>query len=259
MYSKKAIGILGGVGPEAGVCLEQYILEETRKQRTTTKDQDHIQTFHLSCPNLIADRTAFLKHIDEHNPAEGAFKVLQLFETMAEHEEEELYVGIPCNTFHAQEIFGELRQMISASSLPHVHLLNMIEETAKAIHQMYAHIDTIGLLSTTGTREARIYQNVLEPKGFKIIEVPEALQAEVHDTIYHPLWGIKSGQHDLSITRANMQGFAEMLIADGAKAIILGCTEIPLVLTETSLKGVPLIDPMRLLASKLVQEIVREE
>lgn len=256
MHAKKAIGILGGVGPEAGVCLEHYILEETRKQNKPQSDQDHIPTFHLSCPDLISDRSAYLslKNLSAQNPAEGAIEVMALFEVMAEHQDEDLYVGIPCNTFHARKIFQELESLMSQKNFEHLHLINMIEETGRAIQDNFSHMHKIGLLSTIGTREAKIYHDILLPMGFEIIEVPDLDQERVHDTIYNPNWGIKSGMHDKSKTRKNMLAFAINLIQQGAQSIILGCTEIPLVLPESHINNIPLIDPMRILAEKLVQE-----
>ena len=254
MHAKKAIGILGGVGPEAGVCLEHYILEETRKQNHPQSDQEHIQTFHLSCPDMISDRSTYLnfKNSDAQNPAEGAIEVLELFEIMAAHQHEELYVGIPCNTFHAAKIFQKLEALMSDKHLDHLHLINMIEETGKTIQEKFSHMHKIGLLSTTGTREARIYHDILIPMGFEVIEVSVSEQEKVHDTIYNLSWGIKSGMHNKEKTRKNMLAFVDVLIQQGAESIILGCTEIPLVLTELHIQTVPLIDPMRILAERLV-------
>jgi len=256
MNIKKAIGIIGGVGPEAGVCLEHYILEETRKQNNPKSDQEHIPTFHLSCPELISDRSNYLslKNVGIENPAEGALEVLKLFEVMAEHQHEELYVGIPCNTFHAAKIFQKIEFQIIEKKFEHLHLINMIEETGKAIKENFNHMKKIGLLCTTGTREAKVYHDILLPMGFEVVEIADINQEQVHDTIYNINWGIKSGMHNKLKTRKNMLEFADSLIQQGAESIILGCTEIPLVLTESHIKNIPLIDPMRILAETLVHE-----
>lgn len=52
--------------------------------------------------------------------------------------------------------------------------------------------------------------------------------------------------------RAALLGEAEALTAKGADAVILGCTEIPLALTEPDLHGVPLLDATKVLARALI-------
>ena len=50
----------------------------------------------------------------------------------------------------------------------------------------------IGLMSTTGTRTSRVWHDLLEPLGYKVVEVPEEQQADVHDAIYNKSWGTRS-------------------------------------------------------------------
>jgi len=67
-------------------------------------------------------------------------------------------------------------------------LLNMIELTVEDIvSRGYL---TIGLMSTTGTRDQRLYRDPFEARGVKVVEVDD--QALVHDLIYNPEYGIKS-------------------------------------------------------------------
>ena len=94
-----AIGIVGGVGPEAGCLLHQYVVEETHQQLHTTHDQDHFESFHLSLPGLISDRSEYLLHHSHENPAEGVYQVLQLMEQLGSARHEMVVTGIPCNTF----------------------------------------------------------------------------------------------------------------------------------------------------------------
>ena len=59
------IGIVGGVGPYAGLDLQQKILEQTK----ATADQDHLGIISWSEPGIIPDRTAFLLGETPLNPA----------------------------------------------------------------------------------------------------------------------------------------------------------------------------------------------
>lgn len=246
------IGILGGVGPEAGLTLHQHIINSTKNQKHPACDQEHLTVYHLSCSELITDRTEFLKG-NTTNPAIGAAQVIERFEAIAKSQNERIIVGVPCNTFHAPKIWAHFTKLIADKKIENIEVLHMIELTKEALLQQNPDLKKVGLLSTTGTRQARVYQEILEPFGIEVIEVPERMQQSVHDAIYHPDWGIKSSKHDKAKTRLLFEGFAKTLKDYEAQAIILGCTEIPLVLQEAQFDNVPLIDPMKALADELVR------
>jgi len=65
-------------------------------------------------------------------------------------------------------------------------------------------------------------------------------------------WGIKAG-YTYGDTRREMQEVAETLVKRGAEAIIMGCTEISLVLKQENI-SVPLIDPLQILAEVIVKK-----
>ena len=113
LQAGKAVGILGGVAPEAGCMLHQYLIKETQIQLTAQSDQEHLETFHLALPQGITDRTDFLQNLSSLNPALGAFEVMKLFDLLGEARDETIVVGIPSNTFHVPEIFEKLKLMIN--------------------------------------------------------------------------------------------------------------------------------------------------
>ena len=99
-------------------------------------------------------------------------------------------------------------------------------------------------MSTTGTRESRVYRDLLEPQGYEVLEVPSEMQPELHDTIYNQEWGIKAVSPITLQAVQNFRRYAATLKAMGAEAIILGCTEIPLALPDPEFDGIPLVDPV---------------
>lgn len=251
----KLIAIGGGVGPMAGVQLHKQIIENTK---TDGSDQDHLEVHHLSRSQDIAFRTRFLLGVTNENPANGMFRTVKAIVKAADEVGKKAVVGVPCNTFHAPKIFGELLRLIDESGLD-VEVVNMIEKTDAHLRRNYSEIKRIGLMSTTGTRKARVYNKGLEPFGYEIIEVPEEMQDELHDSIYNSKWGIKAITPVSSKTRENFLKYVDILIAQGAQAIILGCTEIPLALPEKFINGIPLIDPVFVLARALIREIDEEK
>ncbi|MGB9605035.1 MAG: aspartate/glutamate racemase family protein, partial [Bryobacteraceae bacterium] len=82
------------------------------------------------------------------------------------------------------------------------------------------------------------------------------LQNDVHNAIVNEEWGIKSGRgagEGYPLPRAVLRCAAEQLRAMGAEAVVLGCTEIPLALRGEDVPGLPLIDPLDVLARELVE------
>ncbi len=253
---EKIIGIVGGVGPEAGTLLHRFVIAETAIKKNIKKDQDHLTTLHLSL-NSIPDRTKFLLGEQDINPANDAFEALKIITNAAKTLGKKAVIGVPCNTFHANPIFCEFKKQAEKYDKS-VVILNMIEETKRYIQEFFGDVTKIGLLSTTGTREQRIYHNILEPLGFEIQEVDSIRQRELHETIYHAEWGIKTVSPISEKATKRFQQYAREIKEKGAEAMILGCTEIPLALSGKFFEGIPLIDPMKALAMALVKNSISE-
>ncbi|MBI4130553.1 aspartate/glutamate racemase family protein [Candidatus Roizmanbacteria bacterium] len=247
MKQEKIIVIGGGVGPMAGVKLHEHIIQHTKTDGT---DQDHLRVIHLSFSSYIPDRTAYLQGKTEINPAKEMFRVIEpIGQALLS---EELAIGIPCNTFHAPRIFDEFTSLIG--TLPNTQVVHMIRETATMIEQVIPGVRKIGLMSTSGTRTIGVYQQILEPMNYEVIQVPQDLQEELHETIYDKQWGIKAVFPVTQKARKRFEQYVQLLKAQQAEAVILGCTEIPLALPEKELFGIRLIDPMVALARSLVRE-----
>lgn len=241
---KKIIGIVGGVGPYAGLDLHTKICNNTI---TTGIDQDHLEVYLLSRSGHIPDRTAFLLDRTLPNPAHGLFAtVAKLVNISAQ------VIGIPCNTSHARPIFELLQAQITHADF-NIELLHMIEETYHTLQRRYAHISTVGLLATQGTYSSGVYTEVLESEHkYRVLLPTPAQQAVVHQAIYHPEHGIKAQANPVTVTAIDsLTAVSKALIAAGAEALIMGCTEIPLALRSAHF-SVPLIDPTDILARALV-------
>lgn len=244
------IGIVGGVGPLAGIDLQRKIVAHT----IAAADQDHLPVIAVSWPGPIPDRTEYLLgHVSE-NPALPILTQLQLLAGAGA-----TVAGIPCNTAHAPAIFDVIRVGVAEFARP-LRLLHMIDETAGHLAAHHPALRTVGVLSTTGTWRARLYPAALEPLGFRVIAPDEALQvATIHPAIYDPAYGIKSAGRVTDQARANLERGIEHLRGLGAEVIILGCTEIPLAFTEREHAGLPLVDPTLVLARALVGAANRQQ
>eukprot|EP01083_Nonionella_stella_P065785 172644_1 len=242
------VGILGGVGPAAGVLLHELVLRHTDNGGT---DQGHVDVIHLSRSHDTTDRTQYLLRVNaDHemvNPAEGMARTAAMLGHCAQQRKARVVAGVPCNTFHAPRIWNEFVRLVQVQEAP-VRLLHMLHETVEMIQKMDQHATKVGLLCTTGTRQSRVYHDLLEAKGFEVVQVNEILQTELHDDIYK----IKSTAPDVT---QNFSRYAEELVKQGATVIIMGCTEIPFAFAgQSRVQNAILVDPMVALARALIRE-----
>lgn len=240
------IGVVGGVGPLAGLDLQRNILEQT----AAAADQDHLPVISVSWPGPIPDRTQYLLGRVPDNPAYPLLDQLRLLAAAGA-----TVAGIPCNTAHAPAIFGPIRDGVAGFERP-LRLLHLIDETAAHIATRWPAIKTIGVLSTTGTWQTRLYPAALEPLGYEVLVPDEALQTEmIHPAIYDPGYGIKATGRVTARARDNLEQGIVYLRERGAAAVILGCTEMPLAFPAREFEGRPLIDPTLSLARALIREV----
>jgi len=240
------IGIVGGAGPYAGLDLAQKLLQQTK----ANTDQDYLPTLLISTPELIEDRTDFLLGETKKNPAHAIFSNLCDLEELGA-----TVAGIACNTAHAPEIRNVFIEKLKVSESK-LKLLDMISETAEFLRNDCQEVNTIGVLSTIGTWKAGFYPDLLEEYGFEVLTLNEQQQQDLHnEALFNPVYGIKVQAHPVSVQARNalLEG-VHTLEKKGAQAIILGCTEIPLGITERILSESYCIDPGLIMARALIRE-----
>ena len=241
------IGIVGGVGPYAGTDLLNKIFNNTK----ASNDQEHLDAVLLSMSSIIEDRTEYLIGNVKINPALAIVKVLLKLEKTGA-----TIAGIPCNTAHSESIFKVI-QLELENSKSQIKLLHMIDETVSFIASNYPNVTKVGVLSTTGTYKSKLYMNALKVKGYEVI-VPslEMQENTIHPAIYHKTYGIKTTSNPIHPqARENLMIGMSYLEEQGAKIAILGCTEIPLAITESKINEVITIDPTNILARALIHNI----
>ena len=127
-----------------------------------------------------------------------------------------------------------------------IPLLHIADPTAAAIKA--AGLGKVGLLGTRFTMEQAFYRERLEQlHGIEVLIPPAAQRQEVHRVIYEELC---LGQVR-PVSREVYCAVIDELVACGAEAIILGCTEIALLVSQQD-TSVPLFDTTRLHAQAAV-------
>lgn len=240
----KVIGIVGGVGPYAGLEFNKLIFDATPSKI----DQNHLEVVLISASSKIEDRTQYiLNQSTVSNPAEAIFSViLNLHKVGAD------LIAIPCNTAHSPPIMDVVIDKINRAGIK-VKLVNMLEETFKYLKIDLSDIQRIGLLATRGTYQSEVYQTISDRFGIELLIPDKEKINQVHTSIYDQEFGIKAKSNPvlpkaITILKSN----AEELISRGAQGIIMGCTEIPLALSGVKVPF-PLLDPMDITAKVLVK------
>lgn len=237
------IGILGGMGPAAGIELARILTEETEARN----DQDHLPFVLLSVPN-IPDRSGYLLGQQPHNPAKVISQLILKFEACGVTE-----VGVACNTCHAPSIYDQLVQLGRTRGISFHHI---IRSTAEEIASLKT-IRQVGVMGTKGCLKLGLYQKELERVGLQAIAPDEYTVAPlIHQAIYDPVWGIKANPYKIGgEPLVILEHVARELGRKGAEAIILGCTELPLAVKSQTLSQISVIDPLRSLARSLIRSV----
>jgi aspartate racemase len=246
MNNDKIIGVVGGVGPYAGLDLVQKIFDQTLAER----DQDHLSVAMLSLSEKIGDRTPFILGQSNVNPGHAISKVIIDLERIGAG-----VAGIPCNTAHAPQIYDIILEELGKADCK-VNLIHMIAELAKFIRGSFQGIPDVGLLATRGTYESKVYEQNLERYGIKIILPREDFRESIHNAIYSPVSGIKAKSNPVTETaRQALADALHHLQTIGADAVVLGCTELPLAVSDEMAESNIIIDPTLILARALIREV----
>jgi aspartate racemase len=131
----------------------------------------------------------------------------------------------------------------AATSIPFLHLA---DATASAVQA--AGMDTVGLLGTAFTMEQAFYSERLERHGLRVLVPGAADRAEVHRVIYDELC---RGQV-LDSSRDAVSAVIGRLADAGAQGVILGCTEIELLISQAD-SQIPTFPTTRLHVEAAIQ------
>lgn len=245
MDERNAIGVVGGLGPYAGLDLVKKVFDET----LATADQEHLPVTLISYPGHIPDRSTYIADRSAPNPVPALVEVLRRLDAAGC-----AAAGMPCNTAHAGAIFGAMREAMEQEGR-RIQLLNMIEASAGSVRRRYPAARRVGILATNSTLANGLYDDALEAIDLAPVRPdPEFQDAVVNPVIFDGTWGIKA-QSNPPTERARqhlLEGIRH-LRERGADAVILGCTELPLAVPEPEFEGVPLIDSTRSLARALIR------
>ncbi|MBW6442284.1 amino acid racemase [Patescibacteria group bacterium] len=234
---KKLIGVVGGVGPEASNKFCEFLISKKKG----TCDQDKIPFVHL-CNPQIPDRTDYILGLGK-DPTPELIKTSKILENLGVD-----LIIVPCNTAHV--FLPKVQEEIK------VPIVDMEKILVKKILLDKNHLKKIGLLTTDGALKSKIFQSYFNEVGIETI-LPDKYEQEnlVMKSIYGKE-GIKSGKK--LIPKRLLTQAIKSLIERGAEAIVLGCTELPLVIKQKDF-SIKVFDPMELTAREIVNYVESSE
>lgn len=214
----KTIGLLGGMSWESTAVYYRVINTEVKRR---------LGGFHSARSVVVSIDFAELEALQTAGDWETSAELLVHAARQAEQGGADLLL-IATNTMH--EVFDAVERAVT---IPMIHIA---DPTGQAL--VDRGVTKAGLLGTSFTMERAFYRDRLtEQFGLEVI-TPEASDRKiVHDIIYHEL--VQGVITDAS--RQAYRGVIERLTDRGAEAVIMGCTEIGLLLKEGD-SAVPLID-----------------
>ena len=233
----KKLGILGGMGPAAS---NEFVTRLVAKT-PATKDQDHIP-FVLWSDSTIPDRSTSMLNKDD-KPLPYLLAGIQGLKIAGC-----TTIVIPCNTAHFW--FSHLEK-IAAWNAKIIHIVDSVADTLRDIKITSG---KIGIIGTKATIEYGLYQYQLNKLGWECITPTR----EQMDTLVQPAIDlIKAGNMDQA--HEMLMTIIHSLISKGAKAVVLGCTEIPLSIRENTVQDTPVINSIDSLVMSAIKEFKKEK
>ncbi len=229
----KTLGLIGGTGPESTIEYYRLLVAKYREQADghappviiTSIDLKQMVEW-MTAGNLTAVADGLAAEFERLQRAGADFAALT------------------ANTPHI--VFDELQQR---SPLPLISIVEATCEEAAA-----RGLKTVGLFGTRFTMQAPFYPAVFSRAGIKLVLPNEEEQDYIHEIYLGEL--LKDVFRPE--TRARLLEIAdEMKRRDAVEGLILGGTELPLVLRAEEHNGMPLLDTTRIHVNKLVAEMLR--
>jgi aspartate racemase len=225
------VGVLGGMGPLATIDFMSKMLKATN----ASADQEHVPVIVSSIPQ-VPDRTKAFRGEGESPLAamlDGARRLQAAGARL---------LVVACNTAHLW--FDDIEQAIG---LPMIHLVDAAIADAVALA---GPTGKIGLLGTDATLASGLYVNRASAATPERVHWLLPTAGEMMELVMPGIDAVKAG--DLPRGRRLLAEAARSLQSRGAAAVILGCTEIPVVLDSAD-SPVPLVDATAALARRAVE------
>ncbi len=225
----KTIGLIGGMSWESSVEYYRIINEEIKKR---------LGGLHSAKCLLYSVDFAEIERYQAEGDWDSAGKILGEVALSLEKAGAE-FIVICTNTMH--KVVQIVKEKIN------IPILHIADATANQIKKL--NLKTVGLLGTKYTMEQDFYKSRIESNGIRVLVPNQTEREKINKIIYEELClgNIKQSSRDY------YKEVIKNLVANGAEGIILGCTEIGLLVKEED-SEVPIFDTTEIHAIESVNK-----
>jgi aspartate racemase len=229
----KTLGIIGGIGPESTIVYYRSIIGAYRELRRDG-----------SYPSILINSTDLTKMLG----LIGANQFTEVAEYLADEVKKLAQAGadfglLAANTPHI--VFDEIKRQ---SPIP---LISIVEATCQEAVQLG--LKKVGLFGIRFTMQGQFYPDVFSKAGIELtVPLPED-QDYIHDKYLNEL--VPGKLH--TETREHLLEIVDRMIReDGIEGLILGGTELPLILSDSHYHGTPFLDTTQIHVKHAVAELL---
>ena len=230
----KILGMIGGIGPESTIDYYHSLVARYR-------DRVHDGSY----PRIIINSVDLKRLVDGFNAGDLAGVANYLVDAVELLARAGADFGLlSANTPHI--VFDEV------SRRARIPLLSIVEAACDAAQAM--HRKRLALFGTRFTMQGRFYPEVFARAGIALV-VPEPSE---QDFIHEKYMGELIHGVFLEETRAGLLAVVDRLQErDGIDGVLLGGTELPLILRQDSHHGIPFLDTTKIHVERAIDELLR--
>ena len=234
-YKMKTIGIIGGMSWESSIEYYRIINEVTRKK---------LGGLHSSKSVMVSVDFAPMEEMQKNLQWDEATKVMVKTATQVALGGAD-FIVIATNTMH--KMYDKVQRAVN------IPILHIADATAYRIKEK--NLRSVGLLGTIFTMEMDFYKGRLTDKFELDVIVPEKKDKMIINQIIYQELVLGNIRNE---SRVEFMRVMEHLVEKGAEGIILGCTEIPLLVGANDI-SVPIFDTTNIHAETAVEIALGEK
>ena len=224
----KTIGIIGGVGPESTIDYYRTIID-TFKKRNPIHSYPEIIVYSLNMEALLP--------VIENNNWKRLIELLSEKVVALQNAGAE-FAAIASNTPHV--VFEELKENVP---LPLVSIVDAVCDVTQTDG-----FKKVGLFGTSVTMEQPFYKERFGKSDISVVMPDKDEQVYIHQKIFSE---IELGIFRDKTKKKLLEIVERMVTETGIEALILGCTELPLILTESAC-NIPFLNTTAIHCEKIV-------
>lgn len=236
MKNQTCIGILGGVGPQATEYLYRKIMNGAVEKYGANENHHFPRVLIISEPVIdFISSTEYLQ-VAKRQILQAVGRLIAGGAT---------HVAIASNTVHL--LLEDIAELCNAHGVECISMLDAVSEYCST--QGYT---KVGLLGSPVTLQSNMYDRALENNGVTIVRPPE------HE--FEQLGCIIKAVIADTVDQAETELFMSIVtaVAEHADAVLLGCTELPVLASELEIE-VPVVDTSAVLAEALLRTYYSQE